>query len=77
MSGMEMMFSSLIGMSPKQIKEAADKTMQLITAAATDMVEIKEKQLRIETKLDLLLDEKGSKANGRKQLSDNRDSVQL
>lgn len=82
MKGMEMMFANLIGMKPSEIKEAADKTMGLISAAAGDLADIKAGQVRLEEKLDLLLSEKGIMSNGRKQLtagntSDNNERVQF
>jgi len=69
MLGMEMMFSNLVGMTPDQMKEAATRTMQLLESAAKNMKAIKEGQDRIEQKLDLLLNEKGQPANGRKRIT--------
>ncbi len=61
MFGMEMMLSNLIGMTPDQMKAAADNTMKLIEAASKDIIEIKETQSRIESKLDLVLKGKADK----------------
>jgi ABC-type transporter Mla subunit MlaD len=69
MNGMDMMFSRLIGMSPSEIKVAADKTMSLIEAAAKDMSETKTALQRIEEKLDDLIEEKGTTLNGTRKLT--------
>lgn len=65
MAGMDMMLSSLIGMKPAEIKEAVQKTVGLAEAAAKDMADIKESQLRTELIMSQILDElKGVDTNG-------------
>ena len=72
MLGVEMMISSMVGMKPEEMKDAAQKTMRAISAVANDMAEIKASQVRIEEMLTTLLEAKGIERNGtRKRIAGN------